>query len=459
MVKGKSRMFFCIRYSHIMLVLIFATVTLSRAEMLTYRDAVKNTLNNSARIRVKIEEINISDAVYRQSVAGLYPEITANSRFEKYENLDKRDDQAIKTVSSEVIGGEANAWRSSIYLWGQYYISHWYKKRFEAAYYEKLKDASYYECDIETKKLLRELIDAYGAAVEGKIKISYAAETLKLLQGILNLKKNAFAGGQAAYEDVLKVEAEIADTERQLSSLKKEFNENLERLRSYMGMDCSDDVELELLSDGKMQITAFPKIAEDTPEYKARMMELEALNLKEKAAANNYLPDVSVYGRYDYYGSNPDSLYSSVRDIRETAYSAGILITLPVFDGGVRKWERKKSDFELRRQKESVMAVMEEKGRDIKTLYAGYSELLKSLEHYRKLHDRYSKILDITKKATVFGERSLMDIMEMEKDALAVSRDMKTAEHAIAVYEKRLALETDYKHFISEYYGDWAYKY
>jgi len=453
-------MSFCVRCSFLALLLITATVSLSGAEMLTYRDAVKNTLNNSARIRVKIEEINLSDAVYRQSFAGLYPEITANSRFEKYENLDKRDDQAIKTVSSEVIGGEANAWRSSIYLWGQYYISHWYKKRFEAAYYEKLKDASYFECDIEVKKLLREFTDAYGAAAEGKIKISYAEKTLKLLHGILNLKKNAFAGGQAAYEDVLKVEAEIADTGRQISSLKKEFYENLERLRSYMGMDCSDDVELELfVSDGTMQIAAFPKIAENTPEYKARMMELEALTLKEKAAANNYLPDVSVYGRYDYYGSNPDSLDNSVRDIRETAYSAGILITLPVFDGGVRKWERKKSDFELRRQKESVMAVMEEKGRDIKTLYAGYSELSKSLEHYRKLHDRYGKILDITKKANTFGEKSLMDIMEMEKEALTVLRDLKTAEHAIAVYEKRLALETDYKHFISEYYGDWTYKY
>ncbi len=453
-------MSFRVRCSFYALLFIAATASLSGAEMLTYRDAVKNTLNNSARIRVKIEEINISDAVYRQSFAGLYPEITANSRFEKYENLDKRDDQAIKTISSEVIGGEANAWRSSIYLWGQYYFSHWYKKRFETAYYEKLKDASYYECDMETKKLLRELIDAYGAAAEGKIKISYAAKTLKLLHSILNLKKTAFAGGQAAYEDVLKVEAEIADTERQLSSLKKEFNENLERLRSYMGSDCSDDVELELLvSDGKFQMAAFEKLVEGTPEYKARMTELEAIKLKEKAVANNYWPDISAYGRYDYYGSNPDSLDNSVRDIRETSYSAGILITLPVFDGGVRKWERRKSDHELRRQKESVMAVMEEKGRDIKTLYAGYSELSKSLEHYRKLHDRYSKILDITKKANVFGEKNLMDIMEMEKEALSVSRDLKTAEHAIAVYEKRLALEMDYKHFISEYYGDWAYKY
>ncbi|MBU1052974.1 MAG: TolC family protein [Proteobacteria bacterium] len=454
------KVFFFVRYLLPALLLIISNISLSRAEMLTYHDAVKNTLNNSARIRVKIEEINISNATYRQNFAGLYPEITANSRFEKYENLDKNNNQGIKSISNEIIGGETNAWRSSMYLWGQYYLSHWYKKRFEVGYYEKLKDASYYDCDIETKKLLLELTDAYSAAAEGKIKIGYAEKTLKLLQSILNLKENAFAGGQTAYEDVLKAEAEIADTKRQISSLKKELNENLERLRSYIGMDYSNELEFELLaSDSRMQIVSFTKLIENTPEYKARMVELEALRLKEKADANNYLPDISLYGRYDYYGNDPDNLEGSMRDIRETSYSAGILISLPLFDGGVRNWERKKSIFELRRQEETIKAVIEEKGRDIKTLYAGYVELSKSLEHYKKLYDRYSKILDITKMANGFGERSMIDIMEVEKDALAVLRDLKIAQHAVAIYEKRLALETDYKQFISEYYGNRAYKY
>lgn len=462
MVKiGRSlKVFSFVRCLLLSLLLIISNISLSKAEMLTYRDAVKNTLNNSARIRVKIEEINISDATYRQNFAGLYPEITANSRFEKYENLDKRNAQGIKSISNEIIGGETNAWRSSIYLWGQYYISHWYKKRFEVGYYEKLKDASYYDCDMETKKLLLELTDVYGAATEGKIKITYAEKTLNLLQSILNLKKDAFAGGQAAYEDVLKAEADITDTERQISSLKKEFNENLERLCSYTGKEFCDDAQFEILvSDGKMHIAAFMKLVEDTPEYKARITELEALRLKEKADANNYWPDISLYGRYDYYGNDPDNLEGSMRDIRETSYSAGILISLPLFDGGVRNWERKKSIFELKRQEETIKAVIEEKSRDIKTLYAGYVELSKSMEHYNKLYDRYSNILDITKKATGLGERSMIDIMEIEKDSLNVLRDLKIAQHALAMYEKRLVLETDYKHFISEYYGNWAYKY
>jgi len=453
-------MYFCIRCSHIMLVLIFATASLSGADMLSYQEAIKNALNNSARIRVKMEDINISDATYRQNFAGLYPEISANGRLEKYENLDKRNGQGIKTVSSEIVGGDSNAWRSSVYLWGQYYLSHWYKKRFEAAYYEKLRDASIYECDAEVKKLVRDLTEAFGAVAEKKLRIRYAADILKLLQDVLSLKKNAFAGGQVSYEEVLKVDMEVANTEKEISSLRKEFKESLERLYSYMGKIYGEDVDLEgFVSDGKKQISKLKELVEETPEYKARMMEFEAVKFKTKAAANNYWPDISLYGRYDYYGSNPDSPDSSVRDIRETAYTAGILINLPLFDGGVRKWERKKNLHELKKREESIKVVMEEKGRDIKTLHAGYTELSKSLRHYRKLSEQYDKMFNITKKAHGFGERSVMDIMEMEIDVLTVERDLKMTEHAMAVYEKRLALETDYKYFISEYYGDWACKY
>jgi hypothetical protein len=51
-----------------------------------------------------------------------------------------------------------------------------------------------------------------------------------------------------------------------------------------------------------------------------------------------------------------------------------------------------------------------------------------------------------------------MDIAEMEKETLTVERDLKVTEHAMAAHEKRLAIETDYKNFITEHYGNGACK-
>jgi outer membrane protein TolC len=443
----------------IFLVLPAVGLSPSCAETLTYKTAIRDALHISARIKVKVEDVNISDATYRQNFAGLYPEISINSRFERYENLDKRPGQGLDTISGEVIGGGVSAWRSSIYLWGQYYISHWYKKRLEANYYEKLIDARGYDCDAEVKRVLKELTDIYSALAEGDIKLKYGSEIVTRLQAVLSLKMKAFAGGQVSYEDVVKAEAEVASAEKEIAAIRKEFKENLERLYSYTGKAYGENVEVErFISDGKKQFADVPRLIEETPEYKARMRELEALRFKEKAAANNFWPDISLYGRYDYYGNNVDSMNSSMRDIRESSYAAGMFITLPLFDGGVRKWERKRNLYEIRKQEETINAVMEEKNRDIKTLAAGYAELSRALRHYRKLADQYQKVLEITQKAHTLGERSVMDIAEMEKETLTVERDLKVTEHAMAAHEKRLAIETDYKNFITEHYGNGACK-
>lgn len=430
------------------------------AELLTYKDIIRDAVDNSARIRVRVEDINVTDVTYRQNFAGLYPEITANSRFERYENLDKRSDRGVNLISGEIVGGDESSWKSSIYLWGQYYISHWYKKRLEANYYEKLVDARIYDCDTEVKRLLKELTDAYSALAEGKIKIKYGSEILMRMQEILNLKKRIFSDGQVSYADVLKAEADVASVEKEIAAVRKEFKENLERICSYTAKTYDENIEVEkLVSDGNIRLTDFQQHIGETPEYKARMKELEAAKYKLKAAENNFWPDISIYGRYDYYGNNIYGIDKATKDMRETAYYAGLLITLPIFDGGVRKWERKKNMFEMRKQQETLNAVVEEKGRDIKTLSAGYQEVSKAIKHYRKLNDQYARMLDITKKSYPLGEKSMLDIMEMEKEALGVERDLKVMEHAMAVYEKRLLLETDYKNFIMEYYGNRACKY
>lgn len=440
--------------------IVFIAGTPCSAENITYRDMIKAALNNSARVRVKVEDIHISDAVYRQSFAGLYPVISANSRLERYENLDKRAQQGISSISGEVVGGDPSAWRSSFYLQGEYYISNWYKKRFEALYYEKLKGARIHDCEVETKKLLRELTDVYDALAESKIKWRYGSMTLQRFKDIFHLKKEVFSKGQISYEEVIKAEADAVNADKELAGVRKEMKENLERLYSYTGNTYGEDMEIEMFtSTGGKQFMEINKTIEATPEYKARMKELEAIKDRAKAAANNFWPDVSLYGRYDYYGSDTNSLDYSARDVRETSYRAGLMISFPLFDGGAKKWERAKSNYEIRKQEESVKAVAEEKGRDIKTLSAGYAELSKAHRHYKKLADQYGKMLEIAKKSQDLGERSIIDILEIEKDALVIERDLKVTEQTIAAYEKRLFLETDFNHFMVEHYGDGACKY
>lgn len=431
------------------------------AGALTYRDALRDSINYSASIRVKSEDINISNAQYRSNYAGMYPVINITGSAERYENLDNRNDGNLYSINNEVVGGSSSSWRSAFYLSGQYYFSHWYKKRYEVGYYEKLRDSSVHQCKIELKKMIKEVTEVFGAIVEGKLKLEYSGKILNRLSKIYIVKKEAFGAGQFSYEDVLKAESDAISMEKEITNTRKELDENLERLSNYTGKRYSiPDMEVvNLIIYGIPAVSNEIKSIEGMPEYQAHRKELEAVKTREKAIANNYLPDASLYARYDFYGSNPDGLDYAISGMRQSAYNVGLMISIPLFDGGVKKWQRRQSLYEIRKQEESIRQVINEKNRDLKILRSGYAEVSKSLHHYKKLNDQYRKMIDISTKALSLGERSKLDILELEKDALAVEKDSRIVEHSVAIYEKQIALELDFKNYVSEYDGDWACKY
>jgi outer membrane protein TolC len=441
---------------HIFLVLliIFAAHP-CRADFLDYRNIVTDSISYSAVLRVKRQDVFISYAQYRGSFAGLYPEINLGGRAERYENLDHRNTDGINSIGSEIIGGNQSAWKASLSVTGQYYLSHWYKKRFDAKYYEKLKDSSIHECETEEKKMIREVTDIFRVIAEGRIKLNYAYEILKRLNEISKLKKEAFAVGQFSYEDVLKAQADALNTQKDITSLNKEIRENFENLRNYTGKGYPEDIEIVYLPfKSQLSINDETGIITQTPEYKARHKELEAFRFKEKSTGNNFLPDISVYGRYDLYNSSPNSMDDSLKDVRPTDYSVGVYVSLPLFDGGVRSWERIKTLHELKKSQENVRFVFNEKNKVIKTLQIGFVELSKSYAHYKKLNEQYKKIMEINKKSQVLGERSKLDILELEKDALTVDRDLKIVEQEMAIYEKQLSLELNFNKFVGDYGGN-----
>jgi outer membrane protein TolC len=309
--------------------------------------------------------------------------------------------------------------------------------------------------------MIKDVTEIFGAIVEGKIKLEYSDKILNRLSKIYIVKKEAFGAGQYSYEDVLKAESDAISMEKEITNTRKELDENLERLSNYTGKRYSiPDMEVvNLIIYGIPAVSNEIKSIEGMPEYQAHRKELEAVKTREKAIANNYLPDASLYARYDFYGSNPDGLDYAISGMRQSAYNVGLMISIPLFDGGVKKWQRRQSLYEIRKQEESIRQVINEKNRDLKILRSGYAEVSKSFHHYKKLNDQYRKMIDISTKALSLGERSKLDILELEKDALAVEKDSRIVEHSVAIYEKQIALELDFKNYVSEYDGDWACKY
>lgn len=424
----------------------------AQGENLTYKDAIHDAIRQSARLRVKQAEVEISEASYKQSLSNLYPGLSLNSRLERFETLAK--DGEIRTIYGQVIGGNVDEWRSSVYLAAEYLLSNWYKKGYQSRYYRELIDAAKLDAEVESKKLVLDVTGIYGTLSEYFTRVRYEGEMIGKLREVISLRKRAYESGEISHEEFLKAEAGLAAAEKEQSADRMQLRQNLARLSALTGKDYPGDIYVEPIPPGGASTTGeILKDVENTPEYQYRRKEKEALQQKATAARNDFFPDIGIYGRYDFYGNRSD-LSDAVHDMEEISYNAGVFISIPLFDGFSRKWERQKVLREIKRQEESIQSLKAEKVKELEALHAGLSEQMKTVEHYRKLAARYRQVLEIARGAKLLGERNIVDIAETEREALSIERDLKVAENTMAAMEKKLFIESDHKNFMRDYYGN-----
>lgn len=425
-------------YLYINIFLVLWLNSLSFAETFTYEKILKLAIENSPILKAKSYDVEISSLSYKQSYANILPQFSVSNRVERFENL--TETTGFITVGGQVIGGQPDEWRTAVYLTGEYYLSNWYKKLPEINYYKKLKDYSIYDCQTELKRLIKDVLDAYSALIEAHIKLNYSNMILNQLKEIQSLKKSMYEKGEISYEEILKTEAEIEAMLKEQIELKRQFSIALLRISELTDKKFSlEDTFQEIELKGNFNF-AEPDI-ETFPEFQAQSKQKEALEERLKTIKLNFLPDIILYTRYDLYGSSYYGLSGSWEDLQKTAFTTGIFLTMPIFDGGRLYWEKQKAFLELKKQEERIKQVKQEKFREIQSFYLSYTELKNTLKRYENLMKYYQKILDITEKAYTLGEKSKLEILETKKDMASIQRDMKVTENSLANLEKKLEIE------------------
>ena len=431
-----------------------------QAEPVIYEDVVHAALRESSVMDIREEDVRIAHSTYRVAAAGLFPELRIVGRLERYGDLSDGS-QGLQPVGSEVVGGSQSEWRSQLYLVGQYDLSSWYKKWYEAFSQRELRDAASFSCLAEGKRLVKEITELYGRLSTGKIRLRYTQQMISLTEQLVAVRVLAMEGGEASREDVIRTESELENARKEQAGILKDYKECLEQLCLYTGKSfiVNDDVDIPVPGETNVTRDELENRISNAPEIKARKKELDALQIRNKAIARNFLPDVSFYGRYDYYGRDQDRADRSLRDVHETGYNVGLMISQPLFDGGARKWERIRSRQEAKKQEATLSAAIVEKRREMQTTLTGSMELSRALEHYRKLVRQSENLREISVKAAELGQRSQEEILTMERNFLRIEEEMKIMEISLAIYQKQVAIETDYDHFMKDFYGNRSCQY
>ena len=382
---------------------------------------LEHTLANSPSLNLTRLDVQSARNELEYQKASRYPElgINANSEYAKrygarYNSVQIGDDSL---VSQSGYGDSLSlVLRQDIFKFGADELA------IEAAE-ENIKQADLKRCSSYMDSSIK-LLELYDEALGYKNKIEIY-ERLKDAYEMLYIYEKRLSGAGELSKTVLADQAiALADTSYELSQLQLNANNALNKIYSLSGVKIPNVFYLSDLGGANSISSDFVPF-EDSVIAKGFDHELAANELSMKSQERLYYPTVSLYGRYDLYGSDRDDFSRAGKDVKRHGYRAGLTVHMSLFDGGKRAAQIKEKQI----NKERILSKKEEARLE-------YEKQIADLKLFLSKKDEYSKILSNSSKIS-------KDILTMQKRLNAGNESSKidVLNSLIASLKKELALK------------------
>ncbi|WP_297962822.1 TolC family protein [uncultured Campylobacter sp.] len=380
---------------------------------------LEHTLANSPSLNLTRLDVQSARNELEYQKASRYPElgINANSEYAKrygarYNSVQIGDDSL---VSQSGYGDSVSlVLRQDIFKFGADELA------IEAAE-ENIKQADLKRCSSYMDGSIK-LLELYDEALGYKNKIEIY-ERLKDAYEMLYIYEKRLSGAGELSKTALADQAiALADTSYELSQLELNANNALNKIYSLSGVKIPNVFYLSDLGGASSGSDFVP--FEDSVIAKGFDHELAANELSMRSQERLYYPTVSLYGRYDLYGSDRDDFSRAGKDVKRHGYRAGLTVHMSLFDGGKRAAQIKEKEI----NKERILSKKEEARLE-------YEKQIADLKLFLSKKDEYSKILSNSSKIS-------KDILTMQKRLNAGNESSKidVLNSLIASLKKELAL-------------------
>lgn len=368
---------------------------------------LEHTLANSPSLNLTRLDVQSARNELEYQKASRYPElgINANSEYAKrygarYNSVQIGDDSL---VSQSGYGDSVSlVLRQDIFKFGADELA------IEAAE-ENIKQADLKRCSSYMDSSIK-LLELYDEALGYKNRIEIY-ERLKDAYEMLYIYEKRLSGAGELSKTALADQAiALADTSYELSQLQLNANNALNKIYSLSGVKIPNVFYLSDLGGANSINSDFVPF-EDSVIAKGFDHELAANELSMRSQERLYYPTVSLYGRYDLYGSDRDDFSRAGKDVKRHGYRAGLTVHMSLFDGGKRAAQIKEKQI----NKERILSKKEEAKLEYEKQIADLKLFLSKKDEYDKILSNSSKIskdiLTMQKRLNAGNESSKIDVL------------------------------------------------
>jgi outer membrane protein len=402
------------------------------AEKLSLKDCIDTALKNQPTVKIARENVRAGQGRETQAASPYFPQITASTGYsESHAPLGGAfGDSTTKSYTTSLSVNQ------TIYDFGKTGNSY-DSTKFGTQSLEQ-------EAERVTQGVVLTVKQSYYALLAAKKLVEVARKTIEQTENHLKQAEAFFRAGSKPRFDVTRAEVEVNNANLGLINAKNGVRIRTIALNNAMGTDPGKSTEIveELPSVPVLPTLdqAQTDALQNRPDMKRIEADIAAAQARLSAERSNYLPTLSANAAYNWangtteLGNFPGAPIPLQGDV-QNSWNAGILLTLPLFQGGLTKGrvaEARANVLALDAQRDAIkQSILLE----VNQAYADLESAAARVEVMEKTLQKARENLDIAHGRYKAGVGPYIEVTDAQLSSVNAETD-----HIKALYDYHLAI-------------------
>ena len=368
-------------------------------------ETIKRALDTSEELKIRAQEVNKSQGVYREVRSDGLPHVSAEATW--IHNLSYPDKAASLYSDHEFNAGIS----ASQVLWSFGKIAY----AVNAA--KKAVEASIFNKEAGKQEIIYSAKLSYYSSLLARNSLSITEKSYaNVLENKRILGERTYGGRSPKYE-IIRMNAEVASRVPTVNEARTTFDAATETLRKII--DVNFDSTIELAGDFQEKYVDFNfetlvvAMNEYEPSLKSFSKVIESAEEKVKSRYANFLPTLSAVASWSYLGGSNEHPFLDNNELDNYSL-AGFKLSIPLWEGGLKEAQLSQS------KADQEIAVLKRKqlGKDL------LLELKKAFLEY----EQYKENLKANIDAVNLADESFKQTQEMFASGQVTITDLNDAE-------------------------------
>ena len=238
-------------------------------------------------------------------------------------------------------------------------------------------------------------------------------EIVEISQSSLNDAKSArkklTSAGRASRANLVKIEADIASKEINLSNAKFNRDSAYRMLKIMAGIE---DADIKLTGAFPKSFDTIERQNIDNPEWEVMEMQAQMYESDAKSKRAGYLPTIAAVGSYNYIqtGTSVSNAFDS--EASQSAYW-GLNLSVPIFDGGLNRANATMAVMDAEAVWQDLYKSKKIKSEEYNTALQKFEHLKQNLSDLQNARDLAKKAYGYSRDRFAAGQTSAIELSEV----------------------------------------------